>query len=864
MLGGLVGVNSGVLTDVHATGAVTGTGAANEVGGLLGNNTASVSNAYSTGSVSGSSEVGGLVGYNLGILSNAFYNIDQVLVNGIHQVNAGGIYNAQYVDWFGHSEVLNIANYASSLPVGSGGYYNVGSQQSLNDMLGFSESNAALNFRLTGNISLGAGFYVPYFAGSFDGAGYAISGLALNRPDSMLAMFGFLPAPVTLNSVLVKPSVSNLGISSASITGNGYLGGLVGYNYGGGVINDTHASVTIVGSGNNVGGLVGANGNESHPAGSISNSYASGTISGSEYIGGLIGYNYGATISNSYATVNSSGGNEIGGLIGFNYGGTIHNSFATGNATATGDTAGGLVGASSSGVIINTYATGNVSLAGTNGGGLVGSLTWGTVANSYAAGTVDTSQGTALGGLVGNGFSFTLTNSFYSSSANPTLTGIAGVSDVAGTVMGMTTPQLQSQTNFTSATTANGNLSTGWSFATNWYQYSGHTAPLLQVFMTPLTISAPTSSQMYNAQQYIDTAVTYSVAPDQNHLHGTLGFSGGGTNVGNYTVTPTGGLWSDQFGYMITYASGTQSVTRAPLTVTASNATKVYGQSPALSAFTSSGLVNGETIGSVTETSTGSAAGAGVTGSPYAIVPSAASGGSFSAANYTIAYLNGALTVTPLALAISTVNGATRVYDGTANATSSLLVATNLINGDRVALSGNGTLAGSAVGSEALTGLSGLSINNPNYTLTGAVPGGAVLITAGGASPVDNTGLSNAIADAFFHSQTVNYLPPELTATTNPVGVPVVLPNPAVQLSSLFGDVPLTIVSAPNETELTQVVSMSQARAMLQSGPGDGSGSGDEPTDVRVPVARNSLAEIVNGGVRLPTGVEQQLFVVKN
>jgi hypothetical protein len=99
-------------------------------------------------------------------------------------------------------------------------------------------------------------------------------------------------------------------------------------------------------------------------------------------------------------------------------------------------------------------------------------------------------------------------------------------------------------------------------------------------------------------------------------------------------------------------ANGTTSaaITPAALTVTANNNTKVYGQTfaPAGTAFTSTPLVNAETIGSVTETSTGSVATAPVAGSPYAITPSDATGGTFTPTNYTITYVNGALTVTPV------------------------------------------------------------------------------------------------------------------------------------------------------------------------------------------------------------------------
>ena len=77
--------------------------------------------------------------------------------------------------------------------------------------------------------------------------------------------------------------------------------------------------------------------------------------------------------------------------------------------------------------------------------------------------------------------------------------------------------------------------------------------------------------------------------------------------------------------YTITYVNGTLTVNPAALTITANNASKTYGQTATLpgTAFTTSGLVNGDTVGSVTETSTG-CGGDGRRSGPYAIVPSAA------------------------------------------------------------------------------------------------------------------------------------------------------------------------------------------------------------------------------------------------
>ncbi|MGV0908443.1 two-partner secretion domain-containing protein, partial [Martelella sp. FOR1707] len=89
----------------------------------------------------------------------------------------------------------------------------------------------------------------------------------------------------------------NVGLVGGSVSGSGYVGGLAGYNYG-----------------------------------KISNAYATGSVSGgSYYVGGLIGYNYSGTISNAYATGSVSGGSYyVGGLVGFNDDGKISNAYASG------------------------------------------------------------------------------------------------------------------------------------------------------------------------------------------------------------------------------------------------------------------------------------------------------------------------------------------------------------------------------------------------------------------------------------------------------------------------------------------------------------------------------------------------------
>jgi hypothetical protein len=189
-----------------------------------------------------------------------------------------------------------------------------------------------------------------------------------------------------------------------------------------------------------------------------------------------------------------------------------------------------------------------------------------------------------------------------------------------------------------------------------------------------------------------------------------------------------------------------------------------------------------------------------------------------------------------------------------------LLTITNVVTGDSVTLSGTATLAGSGVGPEKLVSLNGLTLSNPDYTLAGASLSGTVLITPSATPDVTPSYLVNAIAMA---DETALNAPANL-AQTIPASVPNVVAMPTALAATFGAETPLCVVGAPTGNEPSAAVSLSQARQMLEgqaSVPGEGGAAA--PPDVRVPVSRNSLAEIVNGGVKLPSGVEQQLFVVK-
>jgi filamentous hemagglutinin family protein len=173
-----------------------------------------------------------------------------------------------------------------------------------------------------------------------------------------------------------------------------------------------------------------------------------------------------------------------------------------------------------------------------------------------------------------------------------------------------------------------------------------------------LTVNAVTDARAYNGTTSSVGVPTVTGLQTSDTLNGALTQSfaskdvlGDGASTlaasGSYSVSDGNG--GSNYSVSVLTAPGT--ITPAPLTITAQNVSKVYGQAPALTGFDASALVNGETVGSVTLTSAGQAATAAVPGSPYAIVPSSATGGTFTPSNYSISYVSGVLTVTPAPVA---------------------------------------------------------------------------------------------------------------------------------------------------------------------------------------------------------------------
>jgi hypothetical protein len=218
------------------------------------------------------------------------------------------------------------------------------------------------------------------FEGSYNGNGFEIQGLTINRPlEFAVGLFGYINGGV----------VQNLTMQNAIITGNERVGGLVGINEGvidsvavegtiqsdiiaGGVagrnvgfIRNSEATIEISGQ-QEIGGIAGIN------SGNISNSFASATIANVESdAGGFVGRNSGR-IDESYAIGFVEGTNSIGGFAGVNStGGIITNSYSLASVTGD-DTVGGFIGDNNTATEVEFSFSSGVVTGNSNTGGFIG------------------------------------------------------------------------------------------------------------------------------------------------------------------------------------------------------------------------------------------------------------------------------------------------------------------------------------------------------------------------------------------------------------------------------------------------------------------------------------------------------------
>ncbi len=167
------------------------------------------------------------------------------------------------------------------------------------------------------------------FSGNYDGNGYKISNLFINRPaSSNIGLFGYT----------LFANISNVIVEDVNITGSWYVGALVGYPESS---NITKCSVSgQITADKNAGGLAGA-----VWFSSISQSWANVDLVASDwYSGGLAGYGDNSDFLNCFALGSVNGPEDVAGLIGSTWGCNLTNCYSATSITCTGDFGGGLIG----------------------------------------------------------------------------------------------------------------------------------------------------------------------------------------------------------------------------------------------------------------------------------------------------------------------------------------------------------------------------------------------------------------------------------------------------------------------------------------------------------------------------------------
>ena len=176
--------------------------------------------------------------------------------------------------------------------------------------------------------------YDNSYKGTFDGGGHTITGLTFTTNDEYAGLFGWLNRAGTVKNVVME----GVQITSNQIYG-GSIGGVVGYSWG-----------------------------------TIENCSVSGSVSGTVYVGGVVGVQIGGSITGCSSSATVKGTVDVGGVAGqTNSSATLTACYATGNVIIEMDpkkniAGGSLVGMNAGSSLLACYATGNVTSTGSSTG----------------------------------------------------------------------------------------------------------------------------------------------------------------------------------------------------------------------------------------------------------------------------------------------------------------------------------------------------------------------------------------------------------------------------------------------------------------------------------------------------------------
>ena len=248
-------------------------------------------------------------------------------------------------DWQAGGEYTYTVSLAAAKDLGytieSNGSYTVTSADGLMNIAKLVNGGKTdINITLDKNIDLTGKDWTPIgtnydnsYTGTFDGGGHTIKGLTVTTNDQFVGLFGSIGNAGTVKNVMME------GVQITSNHMSGSIGGVVGYSWG--TIENCSVSGSVSGT-IFVGGVVGA-----QWEGSITGCSSSATVKGMVHVGGVVGQtDVGATLTACYATgnvtieINPAKNIAGGSLVGMNAGSSLLACYATGNVTSTGSSTG--------------------------------------------------------------------------------------------------------------------------------------------------------------------------------------------------------------------------------------------------------------------------------------------------------------------------------------------------------------------------------------------------------------------------------------------------------------------------------------------------------------------------------------------
>ena len=249
-------------------------------------------------------------------------------------------------DWQAGGEYTYTVSLAAAKDLGytieSDGSYTVTSADGLMNIAELVNGGKTdINITLDKNIDLTGKDWTPIgtdydnsYKGTFDGGGHTITGLTFTTNDEFAGLFGWLNRAGTVKNVVME----GVQITSNQIYG-GSIGGVAGYSWG-----------------------------------TIENCSVSGSVSGTVYVGGVVGVQIGGSITGCSSSATVKGTVDVGGVAGqTNSSATLTACYATGNVTLEiapkkNIAGGGLVGMNAGSSLLACYATGNVTSTGSSTG----------------------------------------------------------------------------------------------------------------------------------------------------------------------------------------------------------------------------------------------------------------------------------------------------------------------------------------------------------------------------------------------------------------------------------------------------------------------------------------------------------------